>query len=172
MTKRSFSDYRNQFSYDFIDNVKVPYNVLIKSFKSDVTTYDDIQKYVNINIDSDGTNIVCNLTNYESTDYVYPTPTIRPFTIPNDLDYVLTYYNVSDDPNNHVIGCKLPKDSTSIIVNKPFTDATIDHSFTGKLHVVPPVEMYYSSYNEYIILPKDNLDNDNSFKKFATDIYK
>ena len=172
MTKRSFSDFRNQFSYDFIDNVKVPYNVLVKSFKSDVTTYDDIQKYFNIDIDSDGTNIVCNFINYEEDEYIYPTVPTQPFTIPNNLDFVKTYYYMSDKPDSHVIGCKLTKDNTSVIVKKPFADATIDYSFTGKLHVVPPVEMYYSSYNEYIILPKDNLDSDDVFKTFATDIYK
>lgn len=172
MTKRSFSDFEKQFSYDFIDNVKVPYNVLIKTFKSDVTTYDDIQKYFNINIDSDGTNITCNLTNYENTEYVYPTTPVQPFTILNNFDDILTQDYISDKPGEHVIGCKLSKDNTSVIINKPFEDATISYSFTGKLHVVSPVEMYYSSQNEYIILPKDNLDYDNVFKTFATDIYK
>lgn len=172
MTKRSFYDFDNQFTDNYIDNVKVPYNVLLKSFNTDVTTYDDIMEYFDVNISSDGTNISCSMTEKEDMSYEYPEPSTYDFSIPNDLNYVYDYYNDSNAPQRHQIGVKLSPDNTSVIVNKPFEDATISASETRKLHPTPSVEMYYSSYNEYLILPKNELLQDDAFIKFATDIYK
>jgi len=88
MIKRSFYDFKNQFTNESIDNVKVPYNVLLKSFNTDVTTYDDILNYFDIDISSDGTNISCDITQKEDTSYIYPEPIIYDFSIPNEIDYI------------------------------------------------------------------------------------
>lgn len=172
MTKRSFYDFKNQFTTEYINKVKVPYNVLLKSFMSDVTTYDDISNYFNINISSDGTNISCNMKECQDDSYIFPSAETYDFSIPNNLDYIYDHYNDSDNPQSHQIGTKLSNDNTTLLINKPFADTTISLSETVKLHPTPSVEMYYSSYNEYMILPKNNLFYDEYFSEFVTDIYK
>jgi hypothetical protein len=172
MTKRSFYDFQKQFTNKYIDDVKVPYNVLLQTFSADVTTYDDILNYFDINISSDGTSISCNMAQQVDDSYIYPETEPYPFTFPNDINYIYDYYYTSDTPKPHWIGLKLLKDSTSLLLNKPFEDTTISMSETRKMHPTPSIEMYYSSYNDHLILPKNELMSDENFMKFATDIYK
>lgn len=172
MTKRSFYDFKNQFTTEYIDKVKVPYNVLLKNFISDTTTYDDILDYFTIDISSDGTSISCNMIEYQDDAYSYPTAEEYNFSIPQDLNYIYDYYNDSNNPRSHQIGVKLSPDNTTVLINKPFADTTITLSETMKLHPTPSTEMYYSSYNEHMILPKEQLLYDEYFEEFATDIYK
>lgn len=170
MNKKSFYDFKNQFTYNYINNVKVPYNVLLTEFKSDVTTYDDILKYLTPEILSDGTNITCTMEQYTNTDYIQPTQTMYDFSILQTLDFV-KQYTYQFNERSHYISINLSPDNTSVIINKPFPDTYISYSEATKHYTAPIVSFIYSSYNENIIIPKDN-QLTYSLKKFATDIYK
>lgn len=169
MNKKSFYDFKNQFTYNYIDNVKIPYNVLLTEFKSDATTYDDILKYLTPEISSDGTNITCIMKEYENTSYIQPTQTLFDFTINQNLNYVKTY-NQFSNIQPYCISVNLSPDNTSIIINNPFTETEIIDSKLLKTNSAPVITFQYSSYNEYMIIPKNNLDD--GIIDFITDIYK
>ena len=172
MNKKSFYDFKQQFDNNYINNVKVPYNVILNNFVSDVTTYDNILDYFTPKIISDSNSISCNFIPVTNNEYSYPNVNFYEFTIKNSLDYIEEYSSQMMNPDYHCIGVKLSPDNTSIYVKKPFEDTTIYLTESRKCNKSPVINFYYSSFNEYLILPRRYLENDYNFKDFATEIYK
>lgn len=172
MTKRSYSQFKNQFKEDSLNKVSVPYNMLVANIKFDTTTYDNIGDYFTPDLEFTDDGVIFS---YKKSDdnYVYKTvETVNNVSYSMFKEYTLN--NISTmwsgymaNAENHCLAIKLPKNDTTAYFTIPFNDTSISSDEIIELDFYRKFSTQYSSFNEYIILPTAHIDHKTDMYDFA-----